>query len=81
MQADACADRQADACANIDSYALADRLADSCADVDVRACFACAISCTLWAHGHACTGMHDDAHTPRHMRTRTYRHAIMGPHA
>jgi hypothetical protein len=32
MQADACADRHADACANIDSYALADAHADSCAD-------------------------------------------------
>jgi hypothetical protein len=38
MQPDACADRHADACADIDSYALADRHADSCADVDVRAC-------------------------------------------
>ncbi len=44
---------------------------------------ACAISCTLWAHGHACTGMHDDAHTTAHahMRTRTHRHPIMGAHA
>ncbi len=54
MQADACADRHADACSDIDSDALtdrhadscadvysdalADRHADSCADVDVRAC-------------------------------------------
>ena len=33
MQADACADRHADTCANIDSYALANRHADACADV------------------------------------------------
>ena len=79
------ADRRTDACADIESYALADRHAHSCADVDVRACSACAISCTLWADGHACTGMHDDAHTRRHMstltRTRTHWHPIMGPHA
>jgi hypothetical protein len=55
------ADRQTDACADIDSYALADRQTDACADVHVRACSACAISCPLWAHGHAFTSMHDDA--------------------
>ena len=52
MQADALADRHAHACADIDSYALADRHAHACADVHVRACSACAISCTLCAHGH-----------------------------
>ena len=48
----ALADRHTDACADIGSYALADRHAHACADVHVRACFACTISCTLWAHGH-----------------------------
>jgi hypothetical protein len=42
--------------------------------------FACAISCTLWAHWHACTGVNDDAHLPWHMCTRTHRHPIMGPY-
>ncbi len=37
--------------------------------------------CTLWAHGHACTGMHDDADIPQRTPTRTHRHPIMGPHA
>ena len=76
VDADSCSDRHAHACADIDSYAVADRHADACADVDVRACFACAISCTLWAHGHACTGMHDDACTRRHVPT--HKHTIMG---
>ena len=57
----ALADRHAHACADIDSYVLADRHAHACADVRVRACSACAISCPLWAHGHAFTSMHDDA--------------------
>ena len=68
MQADTCADIDAHSCSNVDSYALADRHAHSfsdidpyaladrhahaCADIHVRACCACTISCTLWAHGH-----------------------------
>ena len=51
----ALADRHTHACADIGSYALADRHAHACADVHVRACSACAISCPLWAHGHAFT--------------------------
>ena len=38
VDADSCSDRHAHACADIDSYAVADRHADACADVDVRAC-------------------------------------------
>ena len=67
VQADACADFNADACANIDSYALADRHADSCADVDVRACLhaPCHAWCGLTGtHAQACTMMHACAHAP-----------------
>jgi hypothetical protein len=35
----------------------------------------CGLTGTLWAHGHACTGMHDNACRPRHVPTHTY--AIM----
>jgi len=59
--ADSCSDRHTDACADIDSYAVADRHADSCADVDVRACLhapyhaRCGLTVT---HAQACTMMH-----------------------
>ncbi len=61
MQADACADRHADACADIDSDALADRRTFSCTDVDVRACLHAPYHarCGLMGtHAQACTMTH-----------------------
>jgi hypothetical protein len=77
---DACADVDAHSCSDIDSYALADRQTDACADVHVRACSACAISCPLWAHGHAFTSMHDDARArPRRQCHRVTRDRVLLP--
>ena len=79
MQADACADRHADACANIDSYALADRRADACADVDVRACLhapyhaRCGLTGT---HAQACTMTHTHPGTCARARRRTQAWAL-----
>ena len=74
VDADSCSDRHTDACADIDSYALADRHADSGADVDVRACLhapyhaRCGLTGT---HAQACTigTLHipaSYAHAPAH---------------
>ena len=68
VDADSCSDRYTDACADIDSYALADRHAHACADVDVRAC--------LHAPHHARCGR-----TGTHAQACTMTHTIMGPQA
>ena len=70
VDADSCSDRHTDACADIDSYALADRHAHSCADVHVRA----------WLHApyHArcgLTGTHAQACTMTHTHTTAHAHA------
>ena len=83
-QADAIADTRADTRAGADARYCAEVKSDALADALVRAWLHAPHHARCAAHGHACTGMHDDAHTPRHMRhmrTRTHRHPIMGPHA
>ena len=79
MQADACADRHTDACADVYSDALADRHTDACADVDVRACLHAAYHarCGLTGtHAQACTMAHTHPGTCARARRRTQAWAL-----
>ena len=75
VDADSCSDRHAHACADIDSYAVADRHADACADVDVRACLhapyhaRCGLTGT---HAQACTMTHAHDGTCRRTSTQSW---------
>ena len=75
VDADSCSDRHAHACADIDSYAVADRHAHACADVDVRACLhapyhaRCGLTGT---HAQACTMTHAHDGTCRRTSTQSW---------
>ncbi len=72
MQADAFADARADA----DTHSCADVETDALADALVRAWLHAPHHARCAAHGHACTGMHDDAHTCARERTGTQSWAL-----
>ncbi len=85
MQADACADRHTDSCADVDSYALADGHTDSCADVDAHASADVDVRACLHApyharcgptgtHAQACTMTHTYHGTCPRARTATHNH-------
>ena len=78
VDADSCSDRHAHACADIDSYAVADRHAHACADIDSYA--------VADRHADACADVdvRTCLHAPYHARcglTGTHAQACTMPHA